>query len=310
MLEVNDLKMSYGSREVLKGISFKIEEGKIVGFLGSNGAGKSTTMNLLAGYMTPVSGNVVVCDVDMGKDPKKAKSNIGYLPEIPPLYKEMKVIEYLRFVADLKKVEDSETEISRVISLFDIEDRMYDFIGALSKGYSQRVGFAATLMGDPKVLILDEPLVGLDPSESKKIRQIIKDLEKEHCILISSHILSEIDELCNEILILKDGLLVMDKSKTSVKRRNKKNQYRLNVKGDRKNIENALNNNSSVSSVSYVKESEPGVHEFLVQSNNSRDIRDNLFGYLVSKKYNVYGINRAENSLEDVFIEVNDREDQ
>ena len=284
MIKVENLSMSYGSKKIIKGISFEIIKGQTVGFLGANGEGKSTTMNLMTGYLMPDEGNITICDFDMNKEPLKAKSCIGYLPEIPPLYKEMRINEYLLYVCDLKGIKDKKTETDKVIELFDLKEREYDFIKHLSKGYCQRVGFAAALLGDPEVLILDEPFVGLDPSESKKIRNIIKSLREDHCIMISSHILSEIDELCNEILIIKDGELVLDDSKDSAKNKGANTRYCLTVKGDKTVIENTLNNNSGLVNIEFIREQEKGVFEYIVTSKNSRDIRDNLIGCLVSKK--------------------------
>jgi len=183
MIDVKNLTMSYGKREVLKDISFKIENGKTVGLLGANGAGKSTTMNILTGYLKPQSGEIYINDVDMRKAPQMAKQQIGYLPEIPPLYKDMKVYEYLLFVAELKKIDDKQEAVQSVIERMNLEERQYDFIKKLSKGLQQRVGFAQALLGNPEVLILDEPLVGLDPAEAKKTRELIRSLRGK-CIVI------------------------------------------------------------------------------------------------------------------------------
>lgn len=212
MIKITNLKMVYGKKEVLTNISFDIKKGNIVGLLGVNGAGKSTIMNILTGYLRPTEGEVSICQVDMNKSPVEAKKNIGYLPEIPPLYKDMKVEEYLMFAADIKGVKNQAEEVCRVLALLDLKKERFNFIKKLSKGYQQRIGLAQALLGNPSVLILDEPLVGLDPSESKKMREVIKGLQENHAIIISSHILSEIEELCSDILILKDGNLVFDNS--------------------------------------------------------------------------------------------------
>lgn len=218
MIEVKNLKMSYGKKEVLKGISFKIKQGSIVGLLGVNGAGKSTIMNLLTGYLAPSEGEILICRNNMNKNPIAAKRNIGYLPEIPPLYKDMKVKEYLMFAAELKGIKNRKDEVCHVLFMLDLKEEEQSFIKKLSKGYQQRIGFAQALLGNPSVLILDEPFVGLDPAEAKKMREIVKDLQKEHVVIISSHILSEIEELCNDILILKNGTLVFDNSVKNAKK--------------------------------------------------------------------------------------------
>ncbi len=310
MIEVKNLKMAYGKREVLKGISFHIKKGKTVGLLGVNGAGKSTTMNLLTGYLAPSEGEILIHQTDMRKYPGKAKKYIGYLPEIPPLYKDMKVQEYLMFAAAIKGIPEKKKEVKRVTALLDVEDRKNDFIKNLSKGYQQRIGFAQALLGDPEVLILDEPLVGLDPAEAKKTKELINSLREDHAIIISSHILSEIEELCHDILILKEGLLVLDNSTVSAKRRANRREYRLTIKGDRDKIQDYLERFDGLQNIQYLGEKEPGVFEFSGIAKNARDIRDSIFSYLVSRKLNVYAITKVETSLEDVFMEVNSKEEQ
>lgn len=310
MIEVKHLSMSYGKREVLKDVSFHVEDGKTVGLLGSNGAGKSTMMNILTGYIKPVAGDVFIQDIDMRKNPKEAKRKIGYLPEIPPLYRDMKVLEYLQFVAELKGIDDTKEEIQRVITLMNLEERQLDFIKKLSKGFQQRVGFAQALLGNPEVLILDEPLVGLDPAEAKSTRELIQSLRHEHVIIISSHVLKEIDELCDSVLMLKDGSVILDGSTTDAKRRGNKDTYRLVVKGELSKIQEALQAYTSLKQVHLVGEKEKGIFEFLLKTKNTRDIRDHILGYLANKKISVYGIEKLETSLEDVFIEMNQQEEK
>lgn len=309
MVEVKNLKMSYGKREVLRDISFQIGDGKIVGLLGKNGAGKSTIMNILTGYLKPRAGEIYINQIDMRKRPKEAKKHIGYLPEIPPLYKDMKVWEYLTFAADMKGIRGKREEAASVMKLLDIESRQHDYIKNLSKGLQQRVGFAQVLLGNPSIMILDEPMVGLDPEEKKSMRALIQSLQKEHTIIISSHILTEIEELCNEILILKDGRLVLDDSVAGAKRKRSRNVYKLVIKGDREEIEKCLEEYEALLTIRYVGEKEKGIFEFIGAAKNTRDIRDSVFGYLVGKKFSVYGIEKVEASLEDVFIEMNNKED-
>lgn len=309
MIEVKDLCMSYGKREVLKNISFEIKDGKTVGLLGANGAGKSTTMNILTGYLAPVSGTVLINGIDIVKQPVKAKKSIGYLPEMPPLYKNMKVYEYLSFGAELKGIKEYKAEIARVLELFHLEERKYDFMKCLSKGLQQRVGFAYALLGNPPILVLDEPLVGLDPAEANATKEIIKNLRDNHIIIISSHILKEIEELCSDVLILKNGMLALDDSTLKAKRQKNRNAYILSVKGEKEKIQEYLKQYDLLKDIQYIGETEKGVHEFTVVSKNTRDIRDSIFGYLVGKKFSVYSITKKETSLEDVFMEVNDKEE-
>lgn len=310
MIEVKNLKMSYGKREVLKDISFHIKEGKIVGLLGANGAGKTTVMNILTGYLKPIDGEVRIHQVDMQKSPKQAKRYIGYLPEVPPVYKDMRVCEYLMFAAGIKGIKDKKEEIIRVLQLLDMEERQYDFIKNLSKGMQQRIGFAQALLGNPPIIILDEPLTGLDPAEAKRVRELLRGLQKDHSIIISSHILKEIEELCSEILMLKDGQIVLDDSTISAKRRGNRNVYKLTIKGDPKKITEYLEDYDALREIQYLGEKEAGVHEFIGKAKNTRDIRDSIFGYLVGKKLSVYGIEKLEASLEDVFIEMNSKEEK
>lgn len=310
MIEVKNLKMSYGKREILKDISFHIKEGKIVGLLGANGAGKTTVMNILTGYLRPVDGEVRIHQVDMQKSPKQAKEYIGYLPEVPPVYKDMQVYEYLMFAAGLKGIKDKKEEIVRVLRLLDMEERQYDFIKNLSKGMQQRIGFAQALLGNPPIIILDEPLTGLDPAEAKRVRELLRSLQKEHSIIISSHILKEIEELCSEILMLKDGQIVLDDATISAKRKGNRNVYKLTIKGDPEKITEYLEDYDALREIQYLGEKEADVHEFIGKAKNTRDIRDSIFGYLVGKKLNVYGIEKMEASLEDVFIEMNSKEEK
>ena len=217
MLEVKNISRYYGEKKALDSVSFTIDTGEAVGFLGINGAGKSTTMNILTGYLSPTEGEVLIDGTDLLTEPMKAKSKIGYLPEQPPVYQEMKVGEYLRFIYDLKKVKkdgniakskkDYLDQIMELVKIFDVKDRL---IRNLSKGYRQRVGLAQALVGDPEILILDEPTVGLDPAQIIEMRQLISDLAKSRTILLSSHILSEIQAVCDRIIVLHQGKIVAD----------------------------------------------------------------------------------------------------
>ena len=307
MVEVKNVAMSYGKNEVLKDISFEIKNGRTVGLLGANGAGKSTTMNILSGYLKPCSGKVFIEGIDITSNPVDAKRLIGYLPEIPPLYRDMKVIEYLTFAAKLKGIREYKAEVNKMMELFHLEEKCYDFIKRLSKGQQQRVGFAYALLGTPPVIILDEPLVGLDPIEAEATRKIISTLKGEHIVIISSHILKEIEELCNDILMLKDGKIILDNSMLNAKRGGK-HTYCLTLKGQKEKLEEYLKQYGELKEVRFVGEKEKDVYEFVVVSKNTRDIRDNILGYLVSKKIKVYGIMKQELSLEEVFIKMNEEE--
>ena len=212
MVEVNDLVKRYGSHLAVDHLSFTVEPGQVYGFLGPNGAGKSTTMNLMTGYLGPTSGQVLVDGVSVTEDPERAKRSIGYLPELPPLYPDMGVEEYLNFCARLKRVPkgERESQVNRVMEMTDIGGVADRLIAHLSKGYKQRVGLAQALLGFPKLLILDEPTVGLDPKQILEMRTLIRQLAKDHTILLSSHILSEVQEVCDHVLIINHGKKVAD----------------------------------------------------------------------------------------------------
>ena len=211
MIKVEHLVKRYGNRNVVDDLSFTVEKGQIVGFLGPNGAGKSTTMNMITGYISATEGTIEIDGVDIFEEPERAKKKIGYLPEMPPLYPDMLVREYLNFVCDLKKVKRDKREqmVSKVMRRTKITDVSERLIKNLSKGYKQRVGFAGAMIGDPEILIFDEPTVGLDPKQILEIRDLIRDLSEKHTILLSSHIMQEVSAVCNEIIIINEGKMIV-----------------------------------------------------------------------------------------------------
>ncbi|MBQ8184368.1 MAG: ABC transporter ATP-binding protein [Lachnospiraceae bacterium] len=243
MIEVKDLTKRYGSRLAVDHLSFRVKKGCIYGFLGPNGAGKSTTMNMMTGYLASTEGQIIVDGHDMFEEPEAAKKSIGYLPEVPPLYPDMTVREYLQFVAELKKVPkaDREEQIEEIMEktcITEMEDRL---IKHLSKGYKQRVGFAQALIGYPPVLILDEPMAGLDPKQITEIRDLIRELKKNHTIFLSSHILSEVSSVCDHVLILSHGKLMASDTPENLSRQlTGQGQQELVVKGSQQDIEKAM----------------------------------------------------------------------
>lgn len=312
MLLVEDLVKNYGSHEALKGISFHLEEGQIVGLLGQNGAGKSTTMNIITGYLSAASGTVKIQGIDLLEQPKKAKKLLGYLPEQPPLYEKMTVREYLQFVGELKglKKNEAKQEATEVMEKTNLLEREQMLIKHLSKGYKQRVGLAQALVGNPPILILDEPMVGLDPNQIIEIRELIRSLAGKHTIMISSHILSEIETICDHIIILDEGTVVAknETKRLELEHSNPK-QLRLVVKGNKKEIHKILRESELVKRYNLVSEVEPGVYEFQVVS-AKEDIRDELFLLFAQNQMIVYSINVEQLSLEEVFIKLTGKEEE
>ena len=263
MIEVKNLTKKYGEKLAVDHLSFKVNDGDVLGFLGPNGAGKSTTMNMLTGYLSATEGSVVVEGISMQESPEEAKRSIGYLPEIPPLYTDLTVMEYLRFVMRLKKVKgirDAENYLTGICRRTGIEQVRGRLIRHLSKGYRQRVGIAQTLVGDPKILILDEPTVGLDPSQIMEIRSLIRDLGKEHTIILSSHILQEIQAVCNRIIIIGEGRLLVDQKEAELlgnpidggfQEGGRMQNYRIRIQGAAEKIAPGLGALPGVSRVSF-----------------------------------------------------------
>ena len=311
MLIVKDLVKHYGEREALKGISFQVEVGQVVGLLGENGAGKSTTMNIITGYISATSGQVLIQDHDIMTEPVAAKKLLGYLPEQPPLYDNMTVSEYLIFVAELKgfKGRAAKEEAASVMEKVNVSDRCHTIIRHLSKGYRQRVGLAQALIGNPPLLILDEPMVGLDPNQLIDMRQLIKSLTKEHAIILSSHILSEIESICDHIIIISQGEIIAENEIQQLEEENsKKNRLRIVVKGDKQQIHKILRETKLLKDFTFIREIETDVYEFQAIAIDNHDIRDELFLLFAENKIVVYSLNVEQISLEDVFIKLTGKE--
>lgn len=312
MIEVSNLIKQYGKDIAVNDISFTVNEGEILGFLGPNGAGKSTTMNIITGYIAPTSGTVRICGYDIIDEPQKAKSKIGYLPEIPPLYVNMTVDEYLDFVCDIKKISkgDKKDVLEKIKDIVKISHVSNKIIKNLSKGYKQRVGIAQALIGNPEILILDEPTVGLDPKEIIEIRDFIKTLGKNHTVILSSHILSEISAVCDRVLILNKGVIVaQDTTENLSENLSRNHKMNISVKGDKENIKTALENEQSIVSVIQQGENEKDTYQFIVEASENCDIREVIFDNAIKNNYKILGMNPVEMSLEDIFLKVTDIED-
>lgn len=311
MIEVKNLCKHYGDKKAVNDISFTVEDGIILGFLGPNGAGKSTTMNMLTGYLSATSGQALINGIDILKDPIKAKEQIGYLPEIPPLYLDMTVREYLDFIYDLKKCKSPREEhIKQICKLVKITDVYERIIKNLSKGYKQRVGLAQALIGNPSILILDEPTVGLDPQQIIDIRNLIKKLGERHTVILSSHILSEIQAVCDKIVIINKGQIVADDTAENISK-SISEDHRLIVRIDGSKEENIklIEGIQGVTSVTSDFEREPGVFEYIIETDGTSDIRRTLFERVAEKNRYILELKSAELTLEDIFLKVTAGED-
>lgn len=306
MIEVTNLTKVYGNKRAVDGISFTVNQGEILGFLGPNGAGKSTTMNILTGYISSTSGAAKIDGKDILDDPIAAKKHIGYLPEHPPLYVDMTVQEYLEFVYQLKKARQPMKEhiddICRRIKITDVQKRI---IKNLSKGYQQRVGLAQALIGNPEVLILDEPTVGLDPKQIIEIRNLIKALGKRHTIILSSHILPEVQAVCDRVIVINKGKLVADDTAENLSRNLSDDfRYIARVEGPEEEVEKLISTISGMKEVQSLGQKENGVFEFSLEAEPGSDIRRELFKRLSERNYPLLGLKTTELTLEDIFLQL------
>lgn len=306
MIEVRNLTKHYGDKKAVNDISFTVQDGEILGFLGPNGAGKSTTMNMLTGYISSTSGQALINGVDILEDPIKAKSYIGYLPEIPPLYLDMTVKSYLNFVFDLKKCRlPRRSHLKDVMTLCKIKDVENRLIKNLSKGYKQRVGLAQALIGNPPVLILDEPTVGLDPKQMVEIRTLIKRLGKNHTVILSSHILSEIQMVCDRVIIINHGAVAADDTATNLSNKvTTDHRVIARIEGEKAAVLQAVR---AIDGIKYVRadmEREPGIWEYEIEALPGQDIRREVNRIVKQNDWNILLLKTMEMSLEDIFLKI------
>lgn len=306
MIEVKNLTKRYGNHLAVDHLSFTVESGKIYGFLGPNGAGKSTTMNIMTGYLGATEGQVLIDGHDILKEPEEAKKNIGYLPEIPPLYMEMTVREYLEFSAELKgiKKKDREPQIEEVIRLAKLRDVENRLIQNLSKGYKQRVGLAQAVLGFPEIIVLDEPTVGLDPKQIIEIRELIRQLSKKHTVILSSHILAEVREVCDYILIISKGKLVASDTPENLERNlGDSDLIEIETKASPDEVRRILETVDGIRSIS-TKHLENGITWAKIQEKKNTDIREKVFQAFAQNHQPLLKLNPLQVSLEDVFMEL------
>ena len=311
MIEINHLVKKYGSHVAVDDLSLTVEPGKIYGFLGPNGAGKSTTMNIITGYLAATSGEVKINGFDVLKQPEEAKKCVGYLPELPPLYMDMTVKEYLDFVAELKKLEKSLRAgyVKEAMKITKTEEVSGRLIRNLSKGYRQRVGFAQAVLGYPEILILDEPTVGLDPKQIIEIRDLIKELGKKHTIILSSHILSEISAVCDHVFFISHGKLVAsDSTENLLERMTGAQEIELLVKAEEDTAETAIREIAQVERCEKTESKEDGAVQLLVTAKKDADVREAIYHTCVEHHMPILEMKAASKSLEDVFLELTSQE--
>lgn len=307
MIEVKNLVKRYGDYTAVDHLSFTVPKGQILGFLGPNGAGKSTTMNIITGYMSATEGTVTVNGVDVYEEPEEVKKMIGYLPEFPPLYPDMTVLEYLNFAADIKKVSKNKKK-QMILDIMDatmITPMANRLIKHLSKGYKQRVGLAQAIMGYPEVIILDEPTVGLDPKQIIEIRELIKKLSENHTIIFSSHIMQEVSAVCDSVLIIDKGKMILqDKPENLSARLGATGGLKLTIKGERNNVITLLEKIEHITNITESTASGEGLVDLTVYCNENEDIREEVFFAMSDAKMPILEMQTIRMSLEDIFLKV------
>ena len=313
MIELQNVTKKYNDFIAVDNISFKIEDGEVVGFLGPNGAGKSTTMNMITGFIEPTAGKIIVNGFDINQKAKQAKKQIGYMPENVPLYLELTVSEFISYMADLKLVKRKEKkdEIARVLKATGLEEVKGKLIRNLSRGYRQRVSLAGALVGNPPILILDEPTVGLDPIQVKEIRTLIKELGKKHTILISSHILAEISQMCNKVIIINKGKIIRTDNMENIEEEAESDETEVTLTVEENNIKlsEIKNEIKTITSIELIEEKETE-KVYSLKYTGSEDIRKQLFKKCVDKDITIIEMKKKEISLEDAFLKITKEEEE
>ena len=309
MIEVKNVTKKYGKFVAVDNISFDVKDGEIVGFLGPNGAGKSTTMNMITGFIEPTQGSIIINGYDISKKPKKAKRQIGYMPETVPSYYELTVKEFIKYMAELNDIDKKikKEEIERVIKEVGLDEVRNKLIRNLSRGYKQRVSMAGALVGNPEVLILDEPTVGLDPKQIIEIRNLIKELGKKHTVILSSHILSEVNQICEKIIIINKGKIVTVDSPKNIEEKTKEgNVILITVEDPEERMPKIKDKIKEIKELKHVKSSEDGTKQYMIVSDTNVDLRKKLFEVLPKENIAVFELKKSEMTLEDAFIRLID----
>jgi len=306
MIEIKNLTKFYGRNAAVKNLSFTVNDNEILGFLGPNGAGKSTTMNIITGFLPSTSGTVTINGLDISENPSEAKKMIGYLPEIPPVYLDMKVKEYLKFVAGIKGVKRNERnqQVESAMEKLKIKDVEKRLIRNLSKGYRQRVGFAQALLGDPKYLILDEPTVGLDPNQVIEVRNLIKSLKKDHTIILSSHILAEIQAVCERVVIISHGeIRAVDSIKNLENSLGTSTVLIMKIEGGKDDVSECIKKVPGVSDINDITFEEPEIYTYKIEIEKD-EVRKNIMTALIKKDFVIDEVKSEKPDLEEVFVKL------
>ncbi|MCL1786360.1 MAG: ABC transporter ATP-binding protein [Defluviitaleaceae bacterium] len=310
MIEVRNLTKQYGQRKAIDNLNFSIKAGEIVGFLGPNGAGKTTTMNIMTGFIAATSGEVTIDGIDIVAEPERAKANIGYLPDTPPVYLDMRVEEYLNFAADIKGVKRSQRKdmVKYVMSQVSIDDIPRRLIKNLSRGYRQRVGLAQAMLGNPKVIIMDEPTIGLDPKQIIEMRDVVKNLGKKHTVILSSHIMQEVSAVCDRMMIINRGKIVATGTPESLSETITKGAAKLQVrvKGDLGHVQNALAEYPVIKCDAATAGGEPGTVDLLLAGSDGQDVREPIFRCMAKNNLPILLMKSTELSLEEIFLSLTD----
>lgn len=307
MIEVKNVTKKYGNFTAVDNVSFKINEGEIVGLLGPNGAGKSTTMNMITGYIEPTEGEIIINGYDISRRPKKAKTQIGYMPEGVPLYSDLTVKEFVTYMAELKGVDrkTKKEKVEKIIEQTGLKDVENKLTRNLSRGYKQRVSMAGALVGEPKILILDEPTVGLDPKQITEIRALIKELGKTHTVILSSHILSEVSQICNKVIIINKGKIVaIDTPENLEEKVEEKNTTYVTVEDTEDKMKTISEKIPEIKEIKLIKENEDGTKQYALDSDKDVDLRKILFNEFAKENITIFEMKNADSTLEDAFIKL------
>lgn len=307
MIEVKNITKKYGSTTAVDNITFNINEGEIIGLLGPNGAGKSTTMNMITGYIEPTEGEIIINGNNISKKPQKAKRQIGYMPEGVPLYSDLTVKEFVTYMAELKKVEKKtrKEKVEKIIEQTGLKDVENKLTRNLSRGYKQRVSMAGALVGEPQILILDEPTVGLDPKQITEIRALIKELGKTHTVILSSHILSEVSQICNKVIIINKGKIVAVDTPENLEKRVTNNNVTYVTVEDTENKMNTIKDKiEQIKEIKLIKENEDGTKQYSLESEKDVDLRKIIFTEFARENITIFEMKQADSTLEDAFMKL------